>query len=190
MTAAELTRHWQEHYGTEPVAYELRKTLPDRWVRIHGLPEMKRYPESPDEYAIILHRHNKVLSDLLGPGEPAIIVTAGYSDSQDTTPRQNPDLQHPLSWHWTSLPMEPEDPSSYYLHLFARVITWQPGILDDLLRLVASDKAADVMIIGCAQGVTYHPYDGGGDIIARDQSHRDELKVKFANWLSPLASGL
>jgi hypothetical protein len=83
-----------------------------------------------------------------------------------------------------------DDPQSTLWHLYAREIVWQPGVFDETLRRVADYKSWNVMVIGVEQRVVYHPYDGGADIIARDERHRDALKTRFRDWLSLLPSGL
>lgn len=64
-----------------PVAFLLKNNLRDKWVRFHNLPESKRYPESPNEYKIILDRNSSVLNYLsdsndifyiFGPLYPAV----------------------------------------------------------------------------------------------------------------------
>jgi hypothetical protein len=151
---------------------------------------MKRYPESPEEYAIVLYRHNAILSALLDPEPEAILITTGWSDSSHPMPVQDEKLMDPAAWHWRSIPGDPDDQESGLLHLFARAIVWQTGILDGVFRSVADFKSVEVLVLGVTQRVAYHPYDGGGDIIARDRRQRDELKKQFRNWLSPLPSGL
>ncbi|MGW6733237.1 DUF3885 domain-containing protein [Streptomyces sp. NPDC055013] len=57
-----LSALWQRQFPKgPPIAHELRAAYSDRWVRFHSLPDSKRYPESEDEYAIVLHRYNTVL---------------------------------------------------------------------------------------------------------------------------------
>lgn len=38
---------WTTYFSElAPVGHVLRKALPDRWLRVHSLPQSKRYPES------------------------------------------------------------------------------------------------------------------------------------------------
>ncbi len=89
-----------------------------------------------------------------------------------------------------TIPADQDDPQSGSWHLFARELIWQRGILDSTLRNVAENKSTNVIILGIRQGVAYHPYDGGGDVIARDVRQRDALRERFRDWLSHLPSGL
>ncbi|MCY2953077.1 MAG: hypothetical protein NTU53_14030 [Planctomycetota bacterium] len=190
MTSDKLTKHWRQCYGIEPRAHDLRSAWPDRWLRIHGLPDGKRYPETPEEYSVVLHRHNEALSALLPAGTQVILVTTGDSLAENPAPVQDGELQHPAAWHWTTILIDPDDPLSNFWHLYARGIVWQPGILDAALRRVADWESMNVIIIGVAQRVAYHPYDGGADIITRDKRQRDSLRNRFRDWLPPLPIGL
>ena len=109
----ELSRLWDELWpGCSKVPYELR-AVRDRWVRFHALPGSKRYPETEDEYGIVLARHNTVLAELVaGPG--LLVVTVGYSDASDPRePCRSPETVavHPDAAYWTSVCTDDEPPS-------------------------------------------------------------------------------
>ncbi|MGW1610935.1 DUF3885 domain-containing protein [Streptomyces sp. NPDC002285] len=60
-----LSALWQQQFPkVPPIAHELRAAYSDRWVRFHSLPRSKRYPETEEEYAIVLHRYNTLLDEL------------------------------------------------------------------------------------------------------------------------------
>ena len=183
MTPAELTTYWKENFGIEPEAHRLREILSHRWFRIHTLPNSKRYPENAVEFAIILARHNAVLSALLESEQAVMVLTTRYSANDD------PSLFPEGSWHWTTYFEDPDD-ERWHWPIYARRIDWRPGILDSVLRLVAQDKTRNLMVLGIQSRVAYHPYDGGGDVIARDAHHRETLRERFCQWLSPYPRGL
>ena len=60
-----------------------------------------------------------------------------------------------------------------YWHVFASEREWRPGIFDPLVRLIADDVVANVMIVAPDCGWLLHPYDGGMDVIAESQAERD-----------------
>ena len=67
MTEIEFIDYWNKEYpGSYPINHELKWIYPDRWFRIHSLPDSKRYAESADEYKIILERQNQLINDLIG----------------------------------------------------------------------------------------------------------------------------
>ena len=190
LTINQLTEHWLARYSIEPRAHQLRSSCSDRWLRIHGLPDLKRYPDTPEEYTVILHRHNEVLSALLTTGTPAILITTGWSCAESPSPVQDEALQHSDARHWMTVPMDSDDPQSILWHLYAREVAWQRGVFDTALRRTANGECVNVMVLGITQRIAFHPYDGGADIIARDECQRDLLRAQFREWLSPLPSGL
>jgi hypothetical protein len=183
-----LSAYWGEHYAITPLAHLLRKNGGERWFRIHALPDGKRYPETPAEYATVLDRHNALLSHVLTDVAGVVAITARYSF--DRKPVRDPAAAHPDDWYWATVPAFPGGKDSSWCHLYARNMTWRTGLLDPLLRLVAEDRVGNFMVLGPAERVLYLPYDGGADVIAADREQRDALKDQFRDWLSPLASGL
>lgn len=60
-----LSTLWCERRpGCPPVAHEFKETYRDCWVRFRGLPGSKRYPDSEDEYEMVLGRYDAVLDAL------------------------------------------------------------------------------------------------------------------------------
>ena len=56
-----------------PAGFLCRDVYSDRWLRIHSLPDSKRYAESESERAEILRRHNTVACDMLGEGSECFL---------------------------------------------------------------------------------------------------------------------
>ncbi|MGW1495223.1 DUF3885 domain-containing protein [Streptomyces sp. NPDC002402] len=88
-----LTGLWRERRPSgPPIAHTFRSTYCDQWVRFHSLPESKRYPESEDEYAIVLDRYNTILDELFA-GTDVFVVTMDWSNTP-TGPAGQPDQRH------------------------------------------------------------------------------------------------
>ncbi|WP_406272620.1 hypothetical protein OHT93_23800 [Streptomyces sp. NBC_00191] len=104
---------WQKQRPSgPPIAHTFRSTYCDRWVRFHSLPESKRYPESEDEYAVVLDRYNTVLDELFA-GTDVFVVTMDWSHTPTgpagyPSPRQT---LHPdgIRW-WTESDQDGPDP--------------------------------------------------------------------------------
>lgn len=189
MNAAMLTSLWEERFGEPPIAHDLRAgRLQPRWVRFHMLPDSKRYPQSAEEYAIVLSRHNALLAELLGEGEPVVLLTTGYS----ATPSPVPDPGWPTrdAWPWRSVQPSPPDPEPIWWHLYGQLVHWRPGVFDALLRGVADDQLSNVLILPVDRAAIYHPYDGGADLILPDTATRHILHAKYRDWLSAHPAGL
>lgn len=59
-----------------------------------------------------------------------------------------------------------------------------PSALDPLLRLIADDGEVGLTITDSTFAWLYHPYDGGGDVIAPTRQGRDQLRQKHMDWIS------
>lgn len=54
MISSTFYKLWRNAFGeTAPIGYQLKDIFPERWLRVHSLPESKRYADSKEEYAII-----------------------------------------------------------------------------------------------------------------------------------------
>lgn len=190
--AAALSRLWDERWpGCSKLPYELR-AVRDRWVRFHTLPGSKRYPDTEDEYAVVLARHNTVLAELVTDPE-LLVVTAGYSDTpKPRKPCRPPETvaAHPDATYWTSVCMDDELGFESWMHLYASQFAWSAGCLDGLLRQVADNVIANAIIADVGLRWLYHPYDGGMDVILSSSAERDALRERHCGWLSIHPAGL
>lgn len=195
VTPVEFDTYWTDTYSRcPPVAHQLRDVYADRWVRFHSLPQSKRYPEDEAEYRIVLDRHNTVLDHLSGQDESLVFVTTGYSETADSI-RGDAALNRrdPGAIRWRTiakhiLDRDPDYPNYWHLYMSCRI--WKQGCFDSILRLVADDVIANIMIVSMTSNWVYHPYDGGADVILESQEERDMLKSQFRHWLSQRSDGM
>ncbi|WP_327680934.1 DUF3885 domain-containing protein [Streptomyces sp. NBC_00467] len=183
-----LARLWRERRPSgPPVAHTFRGTYADLWVRFHSLPGSKRYPETEDEYAIVLHRYNTVLDELFA-GADVFVVTmdwsstpsgpAGYPSPRQTLHRDG------LHW-WTESDRDDPDPEFHtHTRLYADRRPWERGCVDGVLPAVADDALADVFITDTELRRIHHPYDGGADVILTTTAERERLRGEHTAWLS------
>ncbi|GGL11227.1 DUF3885 domain-containing protein [Nocardia jinanensis] len=173
------------------MADELKHAYRDRWVRFHSLPGSKRYPDTADEYSIVLDRYNTVLDELF-TGQEVYLITCGWSNRPEP---DAPPVDH-AQWlgarYWTSVCNDPTETDAEfisYTHLFVSRIPWQRGAVDDLLRVVANDATRGVMITDLSLERIHHPYDGGTDVLLPTPAERDTLMHQHAHWLSQHPEG-
>ncbi|WP_406303278.1 hypothetical protein OHA61_13630 [Streptomyces sp. NBC_00885] len=185
---------WQERRPSgPPIAHTFRSTYPDRWVRFHSLPESKRYPDSRDEYAIVLDRYNTILDELFA-GTDVFVVTMDWSNTPTgpagyPTPRQT---LHPdgIRW-WTESEQDDPDPEFHtHTRLYATRRPWERGCVDELLRAVADEVVVEVFFTDTELRRIHHPYDGGADVILTTTTERDRLRGRHTAWLPSNAAGL
>ena len=188
-----MLAEWHMHFpGCEPVAHRLREAFSCRWVRFHRLPGSKRYPETDAEYATVLDRQNRILDELAGPETRVVLLTTEYSWSAEPTP-DRPELRalDAAAKPWRSVLMHDQDfIEPCFWHLFASEWEWRPGVLDPILRLVADDIVANVMVVDPNGRWLHHPYDGGMDVILESSEARNLIKSAHADWLSSRSDGM
>ncbi|GIH71975.1 DUF3885 domain-containing protein [Sphaerimonospora thailandensis] len=101
---------------------------------------------------------------------------------------RDPHTLNPGSELWTTV--RDGDPGECrFVHLYVSERPWQPGMIDPLLRAVADDECADVLITDTGLRRLYHPYDGGADCILETTEERDRLKAAHHDWLSRRPDG-
>ena len=185
---------WRSHYGDcPPAGFLLHETFPERWFRIHSLPDSKRYADTARETTALLARHNTVATDVLGDGAPCVVVTKA---------EYNPRVGRPARGHvqFARLQLRPlvvvtannpnDTGAGWSIPLALARITWQPGALDDVLLDVANALLGPFLIVSETTGRVYAPYDGGADLFLANAIERDEFRGRYEAWLSSHPSGL
>ena len=202
MTASQFEEIWTSRYAlTPPISYLLRDAYPARWFRIHTLPASKRYPSNDSEWNIVLDRQNALISDLLGNNFDVLVVTGEY------------DLNSSGKRKWTFSPVKALDqlifielqpvpletlnnervhdeykPNDTYRAVFSELY-WQPSSWDRLLIAIGNDELS-AFFISITNELIIAPYDGGVDIILKDEDTRNFYKAKYKDWLSDREDGL
>ena len=163
-----LTRRWQARYpGVPPRGAGLRQSLPDLWVRFHTLPGGERIARTEAQRAEVLHRYRAVLDAL---GQPELMTTCGW-------PERPPELAA----------LAPAAPWLEADECVVHVGAVGPELDRVLLDWVAADRTWDVILAPAGLDWLVHPYDGGVDVIS---PQREQLRARFAAWLSPRDDGL
>jgi hypothetical protein len=177
MNKLEFDLFWQKKYpGTLPINNLFGLTLKNRWIRIHSLPESKRYAETEAEYSIIFERQNTIISDLIAYNEK-IKVVINYI-AIDSPFFAKYDLSN------IGVFVDNEGETVYQSFIFE--IKWQQNIINDVLKEIADDQLR-AYIIG--KNCLISPYDGGVDIYLKDKATRDLYKNKYKDWLSQRDDG-
>lgn len=178
----------------EPIGHHLRVAFAERWVRFHSLPGSKRYPEDEAEYAVVLARHNAILRELARPGSPVVLLTTGYSEIPEPSRSDAAVVAFdPSAVPWRTIAMHRVDEAfaePSFWHLFGSVWEWHPGAFDPLIRIVADDAVANILLVSPDCQWVLHLYDGGMDVIAESSESRRLLRERHAAWLSARADGL
>lgn len=184
---------WTERYGqTPPLGHELRAAFPERWFRIHSLPQSKRYPEYEAEQEVLLERHVTVAAEILTRGAPCKVLTASYGTESETVGRRSTlDGFGERVFGCIASFLDEEDEPEYrqWTAFWVAETTWDPAAERSVLLDIAEDQRR-ALWIDSASGEVYAPYDGGADLILASTERRNRLRQKFSSWLSARPDGL
>jgi hypothetical protein len=187
---AALDHGWNLHWpGVRPVGRDLKRQNAALWTRLHTLPDGQRYPTDDAQLSEILRRHHAVLAMLVAsrviPDDDTLtVITCSWSDSWVPTPRYSTLVQAmPAALHWRSDDLATEPGFHAWQHTFVSRTTLDDPALDNLLTMVALDQTDDVILADRTLKWLYHPYDGGGDLIAPDEL-RSLVATRCPDWLA------
>lgn len=197
MTSHQFKMLWANRYPASlPISHSFRHDYPERWFRIHSLPESKRYAEEDEDWQILLHRQNSVIAEIIGEHSPILLVTGEYHWEGLTSLDQVEDAASIRRFSFTQLdeidlyafrPNE-YDKGQTYKPSFCEAV-WIKNTFDDVLNDIAND-AIRVIFLSVDKDIVVAPYDGGMDLILEDRASRDRYKTKFRDWLSSRSDGL
>jgi hypothetical protein len=90
MNKEEFNKFWNTNFPrVNTINFQLRDNLKDKWVRIHNLPKLKRYPENDLEKQIILNRQNTIITDLIGEDNKFLLLITGDLSSFENIESKN-----------------------------------------------------------------------------------------------------
>jgi hypothetical protein len=197
MTAEQFNTFWKANYpDTIPIPYYFKQDYADRWFRIHSLPASKRYADTEEEWKILLDRHNKIITDLLGDNSPVLLVTGDNSSEGVTELHPLENVNSIAGINFISLePLDLNklrpgeyDKGEFYKPVFSEQ-TWQPKLFDNLLKDIADDQLK-AFFISINNNCIVAPYDGGIDLILKDEKTKNIYKEKYKEWLPAREDGL
>jgi len=196
MTAEDFKIFWNSSYPeTVPISHYFKHDYPDRWFRIHSLPDSKRYADNDNEWNILLQRQNQIITDLLGENSNFLLVTGeytmeGYTELHPLT-EVDPISKIPFTTlaeiDLNNLSPDNYDPGAFYHPMFSEQI-WEPKKFDNLLREIAYDNLR-AFFVSIEKELMVAPYDGGIDFILKNSETRDFYKKKYSTWLSSRQDG-
>jgi hypothetical protein len=163
MDASEIAFGWKRAFGDFlPIGYVCREHLRDRWVRVHSLPDSKRYPESEAEYLELLRRHNEVATAVLGDGADCVLFMVVFGRPPEVLdPVFGPIMTESGLIQVNELTARADpDPESPLARVGAIPVQWRSAQFDPALRAVAEDRGR-VLFANLSSGTAYAPYDGG-----------------------------
>lgn len=165
-----------------PIAHLMRVEFPKSWLRIHSLPESKRYPENDIERHIVFERYSSFGTELLGENARCMIIRSRLNGFQSRE-AFIPEIE------WTPIHQVIED-EAYHWDCFRGYITWNSQALRKLLLAIAEDEEEHIAFLSETTDNVFIPYDGGADGFSFDSALLQKLSEQFASWRSLHPLGL
>lgn len=186
MASERIRQQWNLAFpDTVPVGAICRDLYLHRWVRVHSLPESKRYAETEPERREVLRRYNRFGSHVLGEGEPCVLFVSKpqLGNGEAGVAGKNPFFAEDL------IPVSTMAHAEQEFTVEARESIWHTGGWDTVLSEVADDKAPFVLFFSAARSAIFAPYDGGADAIFSTAAQADAARELFRSWLSSRTDG-
>lgn len=178
---------WTERFGDVlPLGYVLRTAFPDRWFRIHSLPESKRYVNDDSERRVLLDRQELLADEVVGQKEPCFIVTPQYEDIALGAKRELvefPNLTFSCDLRGNEGTEEPD------IACLVAEVSWDATDMKPALLAIADDQLRALWINRNTNAI-FAPYDGGVDVVLESRARRDVLREHLSEWLSARSDGL
>jgi hypothetical protein len=197
MTKEEFNKYWNMYFSNiNLISNQFKNYFPNRWFRIHSLPNAQRYIQGDNDKKILLSRQNEIVSDLVGVGEALVLVVGKYI-SVDQIPTKlilnNQVLQEFKFIILDHIDLYKIDPSLYeeniiYIPAFAKIV-WEKNHYDNLLLEMAQGNIKG-FFVSFSKKLLIVPYEGGIDFILKDNLTKEKYKNKYNDWLSKRADGL
>ncbi len=178
---------WATHYGAmPPLAHLLRQAGVGGWLRVHTLPNAKRYAETEAEAAQIFHRASEVGDAVIGQEARCQLIVAQAGRARQAAAYQA--VRKAFGLLPTGRFNDPDDEDLVW-SIYTAEFHWSAGTFAPLLHAIAADQVAQVLWVG-ESGSVFAPYDGGVDVFIRPTSGAELFKARFADWISPRSDGL
>lgn len=177
------------HPNSIPISHTLKYSEQKNWVRLHTLPQAKRYSETEAEKETICFRQNSIAEFILGGGSKCRNYYCELEGAE-----ANPNLQQILSRDFDKFRNSTK--SEYFsedyegncvIHCFDSI--WQTNSFNRVLFALANDELKSVIWMSAQTGAIFAPYDGGIDLILPSIEQCNKAREKFKDWISSHPAG-
>jgi len=191
MLKEEFNHFWKSNFKeTIPLNFTFRTTYSKRWLRIHSLPNSKRYAENEIELKTVLERQNSVISNSFSENEEIYIVKSEFYVSNI----KDDDFHEDLNFEEVDIVnlksyFVGEYDSDDKLSIQVFKTKWKRNYFNNLLVDIANDVYM-IFFVSLNKPIIFAPYDGGMDIVYQDENQRNNYTIKYKDYLSERNDGL
>jgi hypothetical protein len=172
-----------------PINYLLKVYYTERWLRIHSLPDSKRYAATNAEWEILFHTQNCILEDVFEENETLYLFTGIYSNTEITFAENSfSDNQSLKAYDFIPLKIidlyamskDYCEENTFFTPHFVPIL-FKKNNYNELLKAIANDETR-AFFLNPKTNTIVAPYDGGLDIIYKDTQIRDFYKNKYSHF--------
>lgn len=182
---------WSKFYQkSPPVGFMLREKYHERWVRVHSLPQSRRYPDGNIDEIEICKRNLDSARDVLGTINVTLYQSI-YSDHVHKTISLSNKWSEKLTFkfvEYKKISENDEDP--YYLMTFGAKFDWDEEIFQQIILDVAKENISNISFFSQETRGVFSPYDGGADLFYFEAEKKEQARKNFKTWLSTREDGL
>jgi hypothetical protein len=190
MNKAEIQQFWKDNYSLCPPINHLFKVIyNDRWLRIHSLPDSKRYADNEYEWAVLYQTQNNILDDIFIKDD-TLYLFVGILSSDTYNVLEDEEIEHEClqTFDFTALEIidlhaltkEYYDEDIFYTPYYTS-LKYKSNAYNEILKSIANDELR-AFFLNPTTDTIFAPYDGGVDIIYADTASRDEYKLKYNHY--------
>ncbi|VAW36449.1 hypothetical protein MNBD_GAMMA01-192 [hydrothermal vent metagenome] len=188
----DFNTYWQKEFSEFlPFCHSLKYNYPDRWFRIHSLPNSKRYADTKDEYQTIINRQNQLFDTVIGERTNIMLVFA-ICTYDVTNENYAKIIDYKEFRKIKTINLSQTEPENYedniFLDIYVKYTRWHKNEYNKILKAIADDKVRFLFVCPSKNRII-GPYDGGVDVIMENEVARDKMKIKYKNWLSNREDG-
>jgi hypothetical protein len=190
MTKENIQSYWNLNFAEcPPINYLFKIYYTNRWLRIHSLPNSKRYSDTDAEWDILLSTQNAILEDVFEDEDSICLFTGAYSNIDITFPENNLSDNEALKVFdfralekidLYAMTKEYTEENTFYTPYFTTNL-FKRKSYNELLKSIANDEIR-AFFLNPKINTIVAPYDGGLDIIYKDTETRDFYKNKYNHY--------
>jgi hypothetical protein len=191
MNTRQFYQFWAENFAEiPPINHLFKEKLTNRWLRIHSLPDEKRYAETEAEWELLKARQNTVFLDLM-PEKAEIYLILQLFSHKSNALESNFFLKNEL---FSGLNFTKLDGIDYFeltklwtdegliLHPFLTKIDANSEQFQSFLTAIAKDEIR-AFFFSKKEKRIIAPYDGGVDLVFENRASMLFYQKKYADWL-------
>jgi hypothetical protein len=190
MTKENIELYWKHNFKKcPPINYLFKVYYTDRWLRIHSLPDSKRYADTAAEWDVLFGTQNTILEDIFEDDNSVCLFTGVYSSAEITFAENNFsnneflkafDFKALEKIDLYAISKDYCEKNTFFTPYFVSIL-FKKNNYNELLKAIANDGIR-AFFLSSKTNTIIAPYDGGVDIIYKDTQTRDFYKNKYSHF--------